>query len=75
DVYKRQGYKGRTGIYEVLLMNKELRNLLIKNAGTDDLRKVALRTGMRTLRMDAIEKALNGTITLEQVIGSTLADV
>lgn len=69
------GYKGRIGIYEVLLMNKELRNLLIKNAGTDDLRKVALRTGMRTLRMDAIEKALNGTITLEQVISSTLADV
>jgi len=69
------GYKGRIGIYEVLLMNKELRNLLIKNAGTDELRQVALRTGMRTLRMDALEKAINGTITLEQVLGSTLADV
>jgi len=69
------GYKGRIGIYEILLMNKKLRNLLIKNAGTDELRKVALETGMRTLRMDALEKAFNGTITLEQVLGSTLPDV
>ncbi len=69
------GYKGRIGIYEILLMNKHLRNLLIKNAGTDELRKVALETGMRTLRMDALEKAFNGTITLEQVLGSTIADV
>lgn len=69
------GYKGRIGIYEILLMNKRLRNLLIKNAGTDELRKAALETGMRTLRMDAIEKALKGIISLEQVLGSTIADV
>ncbi|MFQ3573301.1 MAG: GspE/PulE family protein [Thermodesulfovibrionales bacterium] len=68
------GYKGRTGIYEVLLMNKQLRNLLIKNAGTDELRKVAIDSGMRTLRMDAIEKARKGIITLEQVLGNTVAD-
>lgn len=69
------GYKGRIGIYEVLLMNKVLRNLLIKNAGTDEIRKAALETGMRTLRMDALEKAFKGVISLEQVLGSTLADV
>ena len=68
------GYKGRTGIYEVLAMNKQLRSLLIKEASTEELRKTAIETGMLTLRQDAIEKALTGVSTIEEVVSSTLAE-
>lgn len=68
------GERGRTGIYEVLLVNRELRNLLIKGAATEELRKAAIRTGMMTLRQEAIDKALKGIISLEQVIENTLAE-
>lgn len=68
------GYKERTGIFELLYINKRLRNLLIKGATTEELRKTAIETGMRTLRQDAIEKALTGVTTLEEVVGATLAD-
>lgn len=68
------GERGRTGIYEVLLINDEFRNLLIKGAQTNELRKAALSSGMMTLRQEAIDKALKGMITLKQVIENTLAD-
>lgn len=68
------GYKGRVGVYEVLAMNKSLRSLLIKGASTEELRKTAIETGMRTLRQDAIEKALTGVSTIEEVVSTTLAE-
>jgi len=68
------GYRGRIGIYEILSATREFRNLLIKGANTDELRAVALRTGMRTLRQDAIEKALSGVTSLEEVLSATLPD-
>lgn len=69
------GERGRTGIYEVLLARKEFKNLLIKGAGTEELRKCAIDGGMMTLRQEAIDKALKGIITINQVVENTLADV
>jgi type II secretory ATPase GspE/PulE/Tfp pilus assembly ATPase PilB-like protein len=68
------GYKGRVGIYEVLSMNRKLRNLLIRGSNTEEFRKAAMETDMRTLRQDAIEKALAGVTTLGEVLGTTLAE-
>ena len=68
------GYKGRVGIYEVLSMNRRLRNLLIRGTNTEEFRKAAIETDMRTLRQDAIEKALAGVTTLEEVLGTTFAE-
>jgi len=68
------GYRGRTGIYEVLSMNKRLSSLLIKGASTEELRKTAIETGMRTLRQDAIEKALLGITTVKEVVTTTLPE-
>jgi type II secretory ATPase GspE/PulE/Tfp pilus assembly ATPase PilB-like protein len=68
------GYKERVGIYEVLSMNRRLRNLLIKGATTEEVKTTAIETGMRTLRQDAIEKALSGVTTLDEVVGTTLAE-
>ncbi|MBA4392353.1 MAG: type II/IV secretion system protein [Desulfobacca sp.] len=74
DACDQSGYRGRVGIFEVLKMNKKLRALLIKGAHTDELRRVAIETGMKTLREDAIEKTLNGLTTLEELVGATLAE-
>ena len=74
DVCEGTGYKGRVGVYEILAMNKQLRSLLIKGASTEELRKTAIETGMRTLRQDAIEKALTGVSTIEEVVATTLAE-
>ena len=68
------GYSGRTGIFELLTMDKKLRSLLIKGATTEELEKAAIETSMRTLRQDAIEKALTGITSLEEVVSTTLAD-
>src|SRR4030067_1729773 len=68
------GYKGRTGIFELLSMNKKLTSLLIKGATSVELERTAREAGMRTLRQDAIEKALTGITTLEEVVSTTLAE-
>jgi type IV pilus assembly protein PilB len=68
------GYKGRTGIFEILSMNKNLRSLLIKGATSVEFERRARESGMKTLRQDAIEKALTGITTLEEVVTTTLAE-
>ena len=52
------GFKGRTGLYELMLMNDQLRELINRGASTEQLRDVALQTGMRPLRMAGIGKGL-----------------
>ncbi len=69
------GYKGRCGIYEFLVPNEAVRNLIIKRASGDEIKKLAMKEcEMITLRMDGINKALRGLTTLEQVIGASAAD-
>ena len=51
-----------------------MRSLLIKGATSEELERTAKETGMRTLRQDAIEKALIGITTLEEVVSTTLAE-
>ena len=61
------GYKGRTGLYEVLRMNNELRNLISADATMIEIQKVAQKTGMVTLEQSGIIKALEGMTSLEEV--------
>ena len=64
---KNTGYKGRIGIYEVMVMDDQLRELTLKRASAEELRKVAIRSGMRTLRQDGLLKVAKGITTLEEV--------
>ncbi|GHV15582.1 hypothetical protein AGMMS49938_14160 [Fibrobacterales bacterium] len=68
------GYKGRTGIYEFLVPSEKVRNLILKRASGDEIKKVCLAQGMSTLRMDGMDKALAGITTLEQVLSSSEKD-
>ena len=66
--------KGRKGIYEVLTLNRELKQAVINRVSSTDLRLLAVKNGMRTLRMDAIAKFKQGMITLEEVARVTADD-
>lgn len=68
------GYKGRTGIYEVLTLDKYIRQAVIDRASAAQLRVLGVRNGMRTLRMDAVEKLKAGTTTLDEVTRVTADD-
>ncbi len=62
------GFRGRTGIYEILFMSDLIRPLVISRASSADIKNVALRQGMRTLRSDGWNKVLNGVTTIEEVL-------
>jgi type II secretory ATPase GspE/PulE/Tfp pilus assembly ATPase PilB-like protein len=61
-----KGYKGRIGIYEILENNPTIRTLIQHNARPSDIFDEAVRTGMRSLRHDALEKFVQGRIDLRQ---------
>ena len=62
------GFRGRTGIYEILAISEYIRPLVVSRASTNDIKMTALRHGMRTLRVDGWTKVLNGITTLEEVL-------
>ncbi len=68
------GYKGRVGLFELMIMNNDLRDLIMENASTDDLRITAQRHGMVTLREAGMKAAYEGTTTPEEVIRETIID-
>jgi type IV pilus assembly protein PilB len=67
------GMKGRVAIYEVMPISEELRDAILRNAPTAELREVAQSQGMRTLRQSGLLKVLDGTTTIEEVLRVTLA--
>jgi general secretion pathway protein E len=61
------GYRGRTGIFEMLLIDDEIRDLIIQRRGAHILKEAALKKGMTTLRDDGLAKAAQGITTIEEV--------
>ena len=61
------GFRGRLGIYELMLMSSKVRELTFNEAPTEHVRRAAQSEGMRTLYWDGIEKALKGLTTLDEV--------
>jgi type IV pilus assembly protein PilB len=60
------GYLGRTGIFEIMVVGEELRDLIFQQIPRDVLRRVAVDLGMRTLKHNAVDKILEGTTTVEE---------
>jgi type IV pilus assembly protein PilB len=61
------GYKGRTGLYEVMSITDEIRDLTVERAAAEEIRKIAVAQGMRPLRADGFEKVKNGTTSIAEV--------
>jgi type IV pilus assembly protein PilB len=68
------GYKGRVGLFELMIMNDEIRDMIVRNASTDEIRETARSFGMVTLRDNGLEKCYLGTTTIEEVIRETVVD-
>jgi type IV pilus assembly protein PilB len=62
------GYRGRIGLYEVMLNSDEIRELTIKRSSSDEIRKVAIEQGMTPLRDDGLEKVKLGITSIEEVL-------
>ena len=65
---QKSGYRGRLGIFELMLMTSKIRELAFQGASTQDIRRAAIGGGMTTLYDDGIRKVLRGITTLEEVM-------
>ncbi len=68
------GYKGRVGLYEVMTMKEEIKELVLSRASTSEVKKEAIRLGMKTLRQSGVAKIKEGVTTIEEVLRSTIED-
>ena len=62
------GYKGRTGIHEMLLMNDEINDLVVRRAPLSEVREAGRANGMKLLREDGMAKVIEGITTVEEVL-------
>ena len=61
------GYKGRLGLYEVMVISEDIRRLVLERAPADEIAAVAMREGMRRLRDDGFEKVKAGLTSMAEV--------
>ena len=64
---QKKGYKGRLGIFELMVMNNKIRELAFQGAATQDIRRAAVSSGMKVMFDDGIQKTLRGITTLDEV--------
>ena len=69
------GYLGRTGIFELLVVSDPIRQIISLKADAMRIRTAAVSEGMRTLRSDGLQKALQGVTTIEEVLRVTQKEV
>ena len=62
------GYLGRTAIYEILIVNKEVKKLILEGRDSDEIKELAVKQGMKTLKMDGAQKVKMGITTPEEVL-------
>ncbi|MBA2117319.1 GspE/PulE family protein [Bremerella alba] len=68
------GYKGRIGIFELMIMNDDIRSMIMQNTSTDELREEARKFGMTPLRDAGLQLAFDGLTTLDEVLRETVVD-
>ncbi len=68
------GYRGRVGIFEIMLLNDELRDLIMDQASTSLLRSTARKSGMSLLRQSGLAAIYDGQTTIEEVVKETIAE-
>lgn len=68
------GYKGRVAIYEVLEMTPSVKEILLRSGSTDEIKRQAIKEGMKTLRMCALTKVAQGLTTLDEAVSNSASD-
>ena len=74
DKCNNLGFKGRTGLYELLIMNDDLRDMVSRGASTDSIRQYTRKQGMPSLRDSGLRALFGGTTTLDEVVRETVQD-
>src|SRR4051794_37157285 len=74
DRCNNTGYKGRMGIYELLVMNEMLREMIMAETSLDEFRNACRKYGMKTLRESGLEAIHSGQTTIEEIIRETMLD-
>ncbi len=68
------GYKGRTGLYELLLIDDDIRDMISSDASADDIRDLARQQGMTTLRESGLKLIFDGVTTIDEVVRETVIE-
>ncbi|UPT75194.1 MAG: hypothetical protein M0D55_05660 [Elusimicrobiota bacterium] len=71
EACKNLGYKGRVGMHEILIMSDTLRGYCLKDVAADNVRKEAVKEGMRLIVQDGLEKVKQGLTSCREVLGGT----
>jgi type II secretory ATPase GspE/PulE/Tfp pilus assembly ATPase PilB-like protein len=71
DMCRKTGYKGRLGIYELLVLDDVARDLVVRSPNVTELRRICKERGMVTLRDDGLQKVSQGLTTVEEVLTAT----
>jgi len=74
DYCNNTGYRGRVGIYEVMVLDEPIRELIMRRASTSILRREAIKRGMRTLRESGLMMIYEGITTLDEVVRETIVE-
>ncbi len=74
DICNNTGYKGRQGLFEIMTLDDEMRDMIIHHASTQVLRAEAKKRGMRTLRESGLLAIYDGVTTIEEVVRETIVD-
>ncbi len=74
DACNNTGYKGRVGLFELMIITDEMRDMIMRNCSADELRKVAQRDGMVTLRDAGMAFVHEGVTTAEEVLRETILE-
>lgn len=74
DACNNSGYKGRVGLFELMVMNDDLRDMVARNASTDELRESAKGYGMIPLRDAGMQTAYDGITSLEEIVRETILE-
>jgi len=69
------GYTGRSGIYELLLIDNEIRHMVLSSADANSIKMACVKKGMRTLRGDGAQKVIQGVTTIDEVLRITQEDI
>jgi type IV pilus assembly protein PilB len=73
-VCNNSGYKGRIALYEVMPVGSEIKEMILEGASADELKKTAIRFGMKSLRMSGLTKVNEGVTSIEEVMRVTFGD-
>jgi type IV pilus assembly protein PilB len=74
DRCNNTGHKGRMGLYELLLVDDDIRDLITRSTSVDEMRNACIRKGMTTLRDSGLQAIFDGKTTIEEVVRETIVD-